>query len=408
MITTYLDWAVIGAVVYAYSLLSERLKSTPFTGAVVFLITGLLLGPQGLGWMTIKVNSTSLSMIAEFTLALILFTDAAHANLKVLGESRRLPIRLLAVGLPLTIALGAVVAHRIFPDFSWIEAAILAIVLAPTDAALGQPVVTNPVVPANVREDLGAESGLNDGICVPVLLCLLSLARGSQPEVDGALLLARFFLQQVGLGLLVGLGLTAVGCLLRNRALARGSMAPDWKPVLAVALPVGCFALAQQIGGSGFIACFSAGMAMGAWTGAAEKDEQLVAAQATGDVLSLITWVAFGSAAVVGTLAALSPAMVLYGVLSLTVIRMLPVALATTGQRLPIWTMAFVGWFGPRGLASIVFAVIVLESGLPHGQVIVGTASFTILLSVLAHGMSAPSLVGRYGRWAQRHGLADG
>jgi NhaP-type Na+/H+ or K+/H+ antiporter len=399
MIHGYIDWALLAGFVFGYSLLAGTLRDKPVSAAMVFLFAGWLLGPEVLGWLSFRVDSESLRTIAEFTLAMILFTDAANANLPVLRDSARLPARLLAVGLPLTIVVGALLAHGLFPAFSLAEAAILAVALAPTDAALGQPVVTNPLVPARIREDLSAESGLNDGICVPFLLFLLTLPGSAGTGEAGLARLGGFFLEEIGGGVLVGLAIAYLGCLCRDACAARGWITPDWRPVLAVAMAAGCFTVAQAVGGSGFIACFCGGLAMGGLSRRG-KEEDLVAAEGTGDVLSLITWMVFGAAILPRAIAAITPATLLYALLSLTLVRMLPVALATAGLRLDPRTILFLGWFGPRGLASIVFAVMIVDSALPHGQAVAHVIALTVLMSVVLHGLSATGLVKRQaGRW---------
>ncbi|SBO41746.1 Putative Na+/H+ antiporter (fragment) [Cyanobium sp. NIES-981] len=204
MVQGYLNWAILATFVFAYALVAGRLQRTPVSAAMAFLFGGWLLSPVVLGWLQLSVDSEGLRTLTEYCLALILFSDAAQAQLPVLRDSARLPLRLLGLGLPLTIVFGAIVAHALFPGWSLVEAGIVAVALAPTDAALGQPVVTNPHVPAAIREDLSAESGLNDGICVPFLLFLLSLAAGSMPASQGVALLVRFFLSQIGVGVLVG------------------------------------------------------------------------------------------------------------------------------------------------------------------------------------------------------------
>jgi NhaP-type Na+/H+ or K+/H+ antiporter len=203
--------------------------------------------------------------------------------------------------------------------------------------------------------------------------------------------------EEIGGGLLVGVSVALLACVARDACSRRGWIAPDWRPDLAVAMAMLCFTLAQLIGGSGFIACFCGGLLMGGLTPRG-KDEELVAAEATGDVLSLITWLVFGAAVFGRALAAITPANLLYAVLSLTVVRMLPVALATLGLGLHRSTTLFVGWFGPRGLASIVFAVMLLDAGLPHGTDLADVIAITVTLSVLAHGLSAQGLAERYGR----------
>ncbi|MDM7952578.1 MAG: cation:proton antiporter [Cyanobium sp. CZS 25K] len=398
----YLDLAIIAILVYLYGLVSARLRRSPISGALVFLILGVLLGPAVLGWLSIRPTSENLKLIAELTLSLILFTDAANANLSVLRRNTRLPVRLLALGLPLTILLGVVVGAVLFPDLQLVEVAILSVVLAPTDAALGQPVVSNSLVPAAIREDLSVESGLNDGICVPLLLALLAMAGQAVPGGDTLSMLGVLFVQQLGLGLLLGVTISFAAVWGRDRCRERSWISDDWQPLLAIALPLTCFAVAQELGGSGFIACFTGGLLYGALTGRS-KAEELVAAEATGNSLSLVTWVAFGSASAVVAVSQLSWSTLAYAVLSLTVVRMVPVALVMGGMGRDLPTKLFVGWFGPRGLASIVFAVLVLDAALPHGRQMVAVVTFTILLSILAHGLSASPLAGRYGPWMKTH-----
>ncbi|WP_259722644.1 cation:proton antiporter [Synechococcus sp. CS-1328] len=236
---------------------------------------------------------------------------------------------------------------------------------------------------------------------MPVLLSLLAMAQKGSGAGDGVVLLGWLFLEQVGLGLLLGCGLAFVAARCRDLCLRRRWITSDWQPVLAIALPVCCFALAQQLGGSGFIACFCGGLTFGGLTPQERKQEDLMAAEATADVLSLLTWVAFGCAVVALSFRQLSSITLLYGLLSLTLVRMVPVALATVGLRIGLWTTRFVGWCGPRGLASTVFGLLVLDSELPHASTIASIAASTVLLSIVAHGLSALGLVARYGRFSR-------
>ncbi|MEB3120695.1 MAG: cation:proton antiporter [Snowella sp.] len=397
MFHPYSDWAILAIFIFIYSLIAGRLSRTWLSDEIIFLSFGLITGPFGFKFLQFEVTSESLKTIAELTLALILFTDAANANLSVLKNSVRLPWRLLGVGLPLTIALGFGVSILLFPDFSWQEAAILAIMLAPTDAALGKAVVTNPKVPDNLREDLNVESGLNDGICVPLLFAILAIATDKNGGNSTFNLLSTLFVQQIGIGVLVGTSFSVIGLQLRQFCRKRNWIAQDWQPIMAIALALACYGTSQYWGGSGFIACFVGGMVFGAIV-KEEKEELLMAAEATGDALSLITWVAFGSAVTPLAITQLSWQNLLYGVLGLTLVRMLPVFIAVFGMKLDLSSKLFIGWFGPRGLASIVFAVIVLDEKLAHGQEIAIIVAITIILSVLAHGFSATPLVNLYGQ----------
>ena len=401
MIHPYNDWAILAAFVFIYSIIAGGLERTWLSGAIVFVAFGLLFGPFGLGILHLNVNSENLRAIAELTLALVLFTDAANANLTVLKSSVRLPCRLLLVGLPLTILVGFGVGRLLFKDFSLVEAAILATMLAPTDAALGKAVVTNPYVPSSIREDLNVESGLNDGICVPILFALLALATNQNAESSTAQLLLHLFAEEIGIGVLVGASFAVIGMQLRKFFSNRNWLSETWLQVSVVALAIACFATAQSLGGSGFIASFVGGLVFGS-AAKTDKEDLLRASEATGDTMSLITWVAFGSAVVGLAIGQATWQTILYAILSLTLVRIIPVFLSLSGMALNLESQLFVGWFGPRGLASIVFAVIVLNENLPGSNTLAITVAWTVILSVLAHGLTANPLARIYGQLMQR------
>ncbi|MGB5618016.1 MAG: cation:proton antiporter, partial [Desulfobacterales bacterium] len=281
----------------------------------------------------------------------------------------------------------------LFGGLTLFEIAILATMLAPTDAALGKAVVTNESVPTDIRESLNVESGLNDGICVPILFLFLALATDSSTKGSTVQLAMTLVAQQIGIGVAVGVGLTVLGGWLLKLAADRGWITETWRQLPVPALAVACFAVAQWIGGSGFIACFVGGLLFGKIVAKHYKHTLLLAAEGTGDTLALITWVVFGAAVVGQAIGHLSWEAVLYALLSLTVVRMLPVFLVLTGMNLRADEKLFMGWFGPRGLASIVFAVIVMDKHLPGGGTIAITVVCTIVLSIVAHGLSANPLV---------------
>lgn len=388
----YETLAIMAAIVFFYSMLSGGLDRTPINGAIVYTAVGLAFGSLGLGLLNMDVTAEGLSTLAELTLALVLFSDAANANMAVLRKSFLIPQRLLLIGLPLTILLGFGLGVVLFGGLTLFEVAILATMLAPTDAALGKAVVTNESVPANMREGLNVESGLNDGICVPILFLFLALATGSGVEGGTTKLALTLVAQQIGIGVAVGIGLTVLGGWLLKLCANRGWVTESWRQLPVVALSLVCFAVAQKLGGSGFIACFSGGLLFGAVT-KHHKESFLLAAEGAGDTLALITWVIFGCAVVGQAIGNFSWQVLLYAFLSLTIVRMLPVFLVTAGMKLRTDEKLFMGWFGPRGLASIVFAVIVLDAHLPGGDTIIMTAVCTIILSVVGHGLSANPLV---------------
>jgi NhaP-type Na+/H+ or K+/H+ antiporter len=194
------------------------------------------------------------------SLAMVLFTDAAHADLGVARLFIGLPERLLLIGLPLTIVLGFFIGIIFFPGLDVLEVALLAALLAPTDAALGAPVVTNTAVPATTREALNLESGLNDGICLPVIIILLDLAIGKEIQGNTAVHIARVVIEEIGIGLLAGLVLTVFAVQIIRFISRLGWTSEHWLHIPLVALAGLCFTAAQALGGSGFIeaVCFSA------------------------------------------------------------------------------------------------------------------------------------------------------
>jgi NhaP-type Na+/H+ or K+/H+ antiporter len=279
---------------------------------------------------------------------------------------------------------------------SLFEVALLATMLAPTDAALGKAVVTNEVVPDPVRQGLNVESGLNDGICVPILFVFLALATGKAGEGGPWQLAMKLVAEEIGIGLAVGLLLTTMAGWLLKFAKGQQWLTHTWIQIPVVALALGCFAVAQFLGGSGFIAAFSGGLLFGVLA-KEHREEFLLAAEGTGDSLALITWVIFGSAVVGKAVGYFSWLDMLYAVLSLTLIRILPVFLVLSGTGMSTEGKLFVGWFGPRGLASIVFGVIVLNANLPNSGPIAVTVVCTIMLSILAHGITANPWARAYG-----------
>jgi len=392
----YENLAVLAVFAFVYSAVAGRIERSWLSGPILFTAFGVATGPYGLDVLTVNVDAEGLRAVAELTLAFVLFTDAANANLAVLRRSLMIPERLLLIGLPLTIGLGFVVGVIIFPELSMVAVALLATMLAPTDAALGKPVVANPAVPASLRESLNIESGLNDGICVPVLLVFLGLEVGMEIEGGTFANALRVVVEQLGIGVAVGLGLTGAAAWLLKATASRGWITAGWAQIPVVALAAACFALAHELGGSGFIACFVGGLLAGA-IAKKHKHQLLAAAESTGDMLALFTWVIFGAAVVGQTVGAFTWDVALYAVLSLTVIRMVPVLLALGGSGLGIEGKLFVGWFGPRGLASIVFGIIVYHQNLPGGRTLALVVVCTVILSVIAHGVTANPLVAALG-----------
>jgi len=387
----YEGLAVIALFIFLFSVVAGRIENSYISGPIVFVVSGFVMGPMVLGWFEGDVTNTEFRIIADLTLALILFIDAAHADLSILKRQIRIPSRMLLVGLPGVIALGFGLAVLMFDKLSLYEAAILATMLAATDAALGKAVITNKAVPVRVREGLNAESGLNDGLCVPVLLVFIALAKGVGADGSGAGLALKLVIQELGIGLIVGLGLTALGGSLMRFCWKRGWVTKIWMHVAVVALALAAFFIAQSLHGSGYIATFTGGMLFG-FLAKEDTHEMLLAAEVDSEVLAMLTWFVFGVAVIGQHIEMFTWKVVVYAVLSLTVIRVLPIFLSLTGSGESVSSRLFLGWFGPRGLASIVFGIIVLNADLPGGRFLSIVVVCTVFLSLVAHGVSANPL----------------
>ena len=399
----YSNLAIIAAFAFSYSLVASRLEKSRFNGALVYVLVGFLCSNQVFGWVDIQIGGEGLKTLAELTLALVLFTDSANTNLVTLRRIEAIPIRLLLIGLPLTIVFGFGIGALFFEELGFFEIALLATMLAPTDAALGKAVVTNQAVPDSIRESLNVESGLNDGICVPVLLFFLALAVGDTESSRAAELMATLSAQAIGIGGLVGVLGGWLGSRLVRSCSERQWVTGSWIQIPVIALALLCFATAQWLDGSGFIACFVAGLVFGG-TRKHNKQAFLDAAEGIGDSMALVTWFAFGVAAVGLTWPHLDWRVIGYALSSLTFIRMMPVFISSIGLNLRWDTKLFMGWFGPRGLASIVFVVLVQDEMLPGSTTLVTTVTWTILLSVLLHGLSANPLSRRDGARISENG----
>jgi NhaP-type Na+/H+ or K+/H+ antiporter len=402
---TVVDLTVLAAVVFAFGLVSRRLEGTVLTAPLLFVVAGIVLGPAGFALVEFELDDHIVLLLGEIALALVLFTDAARTNLSTLRQNEGLPLRLLGIGMPLTIALGTAAAALLLTDLTFWEAAIVGTVLAPTDAALGQAVVNNPRVPLRVRQALNVEAGLNDGLSVPFLALFLTLAVAEE-EFQPASYWIRFALEQIGFGVLVGIGVGLGGGWLVSQASRRGWMTDSFQRLALLALALIAWALADQIGGNGFIAAFVGGLAVGPTV--EHVGERLIRfTEAEGQLLNLSVFFIFG-VLVIGLKGSLSWEVALYALLSLTVIRLLPVALSLAGTHLRVVSVLFMGWFGPRGLASIVLGLIVVAEAptLAGREEIELVVALTVLLSVLLHGLTAAPLSAAYARRVE--GMAAG
>ena len=393
--------ATIAALLIAYATVSRRLQLVNVSGAMFFTTAGVLAGPV-LGLLDLHVEGELVKRLAEITLTLVLFGDAARISLRALRHEFAVPLRLLGIGLPLTILAGAAAGAVIVPGITFAEALVLAVVLACTDAALGQAVVSDERIPSRIRQGLNVESGLNDGLCVPLFFMAIALAEADSGAVSDHTA-AELVLEEIGYGLVGGLVAGVIGALALRFATRRSLIEPHWTQILTASAALLAAGIATGLGGSIFIAAFAGGFLFGALRHDAGGEVTYLVDEG-GELFNAVTFIVFGALILGPALDEVTWQVVLYALTSLTLVRMVPVALALlgTGARAP--TVAFLGWFGPRGLASIVFAIILLdEADLPHTRTLLLAITVTIALSVYAHGLTAGPLTERYVRWWASH-----
>lgn len=379
--------AIFVILVFFFILISKRIENTILTAPIIFTLAGMGVFVALPGVAEVEVRNETILLIAELTLALLLFTDASRIHLGKLLKETILPSRLLAIGMPLTIILGAITAALLFDSISIWEAALLAVILAPTDASLGQVVVNSRLVPLRVRQSLNVEAGLNDGLSMPFFALFVGLAAATESFYPRDWLL--FTGEQIFFGLLVGVIFGWIGGWLIGEAGKRGWIEESLQQLGLLALALMCYGVAGEIGGNGFIAAFTGGLLVkrgfeDAHFHASEFSE------AWGQLLNYFVFFIFGMIAV-EIIPFIAATALIFAVLSLTFVRMLPVFVAMLGTGLKPATVLFMGWFGPRGLASIVLGLIFLEHELELSSetTIVVTVTATVLLSIFAHGVSA-------------------
>ena len=402
--------AAVAGVTAGCALVSRRLAGTPVSAAMVFVGFGILIGPVGLDLVSLGQESEQLRTLVEAALTLVLFTDATSVRWADLRSGGALPGRLLSVGLLLTIGAGWLLAGPLLPGLSVWELALVGAILAPTDAALGKSAISDTRVPSLVRQTLNVESGLNDGLVLPFFVLFLAAVPGTSYAHEGV---SGTFWRALLLSPALGVAVGGVGGRLLTLSHDRGWVTGEWRQLFVLAAAAGSYTLAAVTHGSGFIAAWVAGLVFAQALRGAGSSRPLEVATTTelaeylGGLLGLLSLLFFGAVLLGPALQHLSWRIVGYAVLSLTVIRMIPVALALAGSRLKAPTVAYVGWFGPRGLASVVFGLLVAEEHIQGDALISRVVSVTVGLSVLLHGTSAAGLAARYGRWYERAATTD-
>jgi len=388
---------IVALAIYGYAMVSERSAMSPITAPMVFTTIGLIFGVGGIDLFNLDLEGESVAILVEATLVLVLFTDAVRIDLRALRHESSLPARLLGISLPLTIVAGTALAVLLFDQLNLAEAALLAAVLAPTDAALGQAVVSDKRLPVRVRQSLNVESGLNDGIVVPIVTVLIAISAAEAGGTSNAGM-GIFVGRQIGFGLLSGVAIGAAGAWLLHYQASRGQIEGVFRQLATIAIAAAAFAAASLLDGNGFIAAFVAGIAFG--QNAPEQCSDVSDfTEDEGELLTAITFITFGAVLIGPRLDELTWEIAVYAVASLTVVRMLPTLISMIGTGAHLETRLFAGWFGPRGLASILFALVVLEEHqTPATQQIFTVAMWTVLASVFAHGLTASPWTGRLAR----------
>lgn len=405
-------WAgvAVAAVTAGYALFSRRLSTTAVSAPMVFTGFGVAIGPVGLGLLGLEHDSELVLVLVEVALTLVLLTDAMSVHRKDLRVGGFLPGRLLGIGLPLTIGAGWLLAWPLLPGLTAWELALVGVILAPTDAALGKTAVSSPRVPPLVRSGLNVESGLNDGMALPFFVLFLAALSGTAASQEGV---AGVFWRALVLSTVLGLAVGWGGGQMLRGARERGWVGGDWRQVFVLAVAACSYMLAVAVEGSGFIAAWVAGFAFGISLRRSPTVDRPAAGEDTADLaerlaelLASLSFLVFGAVLLGPSLEHLEWRVLTYAVLSLTVVRMLPVALSLAGTGLALPTVGYIGWFGPRGLASVVFGLLVVEEHVPGVQLLGRVIAVTVALSVLAHGMSAAVLADRYGAWHRKAAAA--
>ena len=387
---------IITLVVLGYGYYSKYLIGLNISGPMVFTTIGILLSPVGFDLLEIDLNTEIVTIIAEIALIIILFSDASSLKLKALKSEWGIPFRLLFIGLPITIAFATVVGMLVFPNESFIYILLMALLLAPTDAALGKAVVSDKSVPQKIRDSINIESGLNDGIVFPILLGVVALITVEQGDASDTQWLL-YIGQQVLFGAIIGALVGYLNAVISVKTMQKDRIESAYKNLIPVAIAIFAYYSAEYFGGNGFIAAFFSGMFLGNYNQELRENvENFVESES--ELLILISFMIFGLTFIPQTIAFWDFKVLLYALLSLTLLRMIPVAISLIGTKLDFITVLFIGWFGPRGIASILYVLIVVSEviSIKTHETIYSVVTVTILLSIFLHGISAGPLVRLY------------
>lgn len=397
--TEYPVFIFAALLILIYGLFSKALEKSVISAPMVFVTVGIIASFFSTQAFSEGTNAPALKVLAEITLVLILFLDASTINRNALKKQRSLPIRLLLIGLPLTMALGFLIAILMFPGINLWMLALMALILSPTDAALGLAVVTSKAVPEKIRQTINVESGLNDGIALPpILICIAAMATHDAGEGSGSSYWLMFTLKQFIFGPVIGGLVGWAGGQLVDKASRKGWMNTTFQRLSSLSIAILSFALAEMVHGNGFIAAYFAGLLLGSHT--REIRERIHDfGEAESQALVLFIFLLLGMILIPMSYPYWDAQAWIYAILSLTVIRMLPVAISLIGTKLPLATVGFIGWFGPRGIASVLYLLLVIiDLGAVGYERIISVIALTVMLSIFLHGITAVPFSKMFGK----------
>ncbi|MBQ4833342.1 cation:proton antiporter [Pseudoalteromonas sp. MMG010] len=392
----YLVISYVGLLFLIYSLSIRQLERSDVSGPMFFVLGGILLAwflPGDVASVENKIDF--LLPLIEITLSIFLFSDAAKSKLSVLKYSFQYPSLLLFVALPLTFLLGTAIALFMFAQLSLVQAALIAIILTPTDAALSKDLLSAENVPEKIREGINTESGLNDGMCVPIFLILVLLAKNPDTAISAGKI-SEVFASELGIGIMVAMFSVLLLIPILNYAMEKHYFAKNTSPFLLLGFVMLIFSSTQLLNGSGFIAAFVAGLLFDKFSNPEIREELIAGSEHIADFTSLMIWCLFGFVCAYLVFSHITIKIIIYALLSTTLIRIIPVMLSLMFTKLSIKNRFTFAWFGPRGLASIVLTMMVLESKIDNQFEIATIAMTTILLSVFIHGVTTKPITKSY------------
>jgi NhaP-type Na+/H+ or K+/H+ antiporter len=380
---------VLTVFVLCYAAVSGLVRRWYLAPALIFVIVGVVLGPSCLGLIGARTDAKAFTILSELALTVILFNQAAALNLRTVFRRGHLPMRLIAIGIPATIALNTAIAVLVLPVLPFWEAVCLAVIVAPTEVALVEALLEDRRIPERVRHALSIESGLYDGFALAALLAALALAseQTHPAPVRWAWFAFRTEFESLAVGVLIGV----IGGVVISRSGARGWMSGTWAQLATLALALVCYGLGERLHGSGFVAAFAGGLAYAVVS--RRCGDQLSATQvsdAAGQLLELLVFVLFGAVAVVPVWRHVGWRVLVFAALALIVVRVAALAIALAGSGLPRRSRLFMGWFGPRGIGTLVLGLIVIEKGeIQQATVITQAVVVIVTLSLILHSITA-------------------